>query len=273
MDDNSHDNSHDNTTPQSLLQGITEFLSQEPEYHQLPVKSDPSTAPSIASNLPPAHPSPSSPSHSGIVAGVTSALSIINKFHKKHCPSNSSLLDQDDFEASAKADNFRSERASGKSTKRPPIQTSMLVIQCSPDFVTQYNSLMNCAFAALSLSCPVSTLYLPPTKASAQKGSVMLKQLTSITGGTTLKPPFPAAQRGGGLTQILLSVYLPPPSASTVLTKPQVEEIRYLGRCFDSGEEIGIGWVCNLCLSVWGKKPEVCRTCGADVENGDLINP
>ena len=201
------------------------------------------------------------------------ALSIINKFHNKYSASTSSLLDHDDFDPSSKPDNFRSERTGGQASKLPKAQSSMLVIQCSPDFVAQYNSLMNCAFAALSLSCPVSTLYLPSTKSAAGAGSVMLKQLTSITSGSTLKPPFPAAQRGGGLTQILLSVYLPPPSTAAILTKPQVEEIQYLGRCFETGEEIGIGWVCNLCLSVWGKKPKVCKTCGAEVEKEDLINP
>jgi len=80
-----------------------------------------------------------------------------------------------------------------------------------------------------------------------------------------MRPPTPAGQVMGALTQILLTVYLPNKLERKVLSTVVVESVEFKGRCYETGKKIDQGWVCNLCLSVFERKMEVCMTCGSEV--------
>ena len=182
----------------------------------------------------------------------------------------------------------------------------VLVLQTSPDDVGSYNSLMNCAFSAARDGVVVDGLYLPYGSSQVGSGasasdpdadSPLLHQLTDLTSGIYMPPPKGPAQVGGGLLQILLTVYLglnvPADTAVNrglhapelpareggaktvreVLARVVSQKVDFRGRCFKSGEIVDVGVVCNLCLSVFkadkvGRDEEgrrMCFTCGSVV--------
>ena len=87
-----------------------------------------------------------------------------------------------------------------------------------------------------------------------------------------MHPPLPPAQVTGSLTSILLTVYLPDiPLISTALNKPMESFVDWSGRCFETGEKLKVGWVCNTCLCVFGeegiKGRKECKACGEKVKS------
>lgn len=158
----------------------------------------------------------------------------------------------------------------------------ILLIQTSDDRSCDYNAFMNCSFAAAKHNIIVDGCYLASssTSSSSSKGaspsSSFLEQTVDITGGIFLAPSG-AAQVGGALTEILLTVFLPPIyNCRKYLNLPALNKVDFRPRCFDTGGTgsngnnniVDMAYVCNQCLSIFRNKPiDYCPTCQAKILN------
>ena len=79
--------------------------------------------------------------------------------------------------------------------------------------------------------------------------------------------PAGGAQIGGGLTEIFMTVFLPPLGIRKQLNLPKVSKVDFRARCFETGASLDMGMVCNLCLSIFSEEPKggYCLTCGAKI--------
>jgi len=150
-----------------------------------------------------------------------------------------------------------------------------LIVQASPDRTTDYNALMNCAFASLQSNIVIDGCFIP--SGSKQDGhnaksSPYMEQIVDQTRGVYLAVPGGAAQVGGALTEVLMSVFLPEPGRMrSMMNLPRLHSVDFRARCFESGESVDVAEVCNLCLSVFKVRPgERCWTCGALVRRKKL---
>ncbi|GMH97770.1 hypothetical protein TrST_g12649 [Triparma strigata] len=224
----------------------------------------------LASSEPKANPNISI--SKGISAGVTTAVCRINSYLNKNLPgglANRKRKHETALSASASGadDGFTNLHKNSDEAKSQNnvIESRILVIQTGEDWMPHYNNLMNCAFAAKSAGVCVDALQLFCSSDKNEERSSMLSQLTHITGGLFMRPPTPAGQVHGALTQILLTVYLVNKSSRNVLSPVVVETVEFKGRCYETGNKIDIGFVCNLCLSVFERKLDTCLTCGSKV--------
>lgn len=141
-----------------------------------------------------------------------------------------------------------------------------LIIQASPDRTSDYNALMNCAFASIKSEIVIDGCFIPSGMKDDETSSPYLQQLVDQTGGVYLSVPSGAAQIGGALSEVLLSVFLPPPSIRNGMNLPKLHNVDFRARCFETGESIDVAQICNQCLSIFKERPkEVCLTCGARV--------
>ena len=155
-----------------------------------------------------------------------------------------------------------------KSSKTGPSAWSprILVVQASHDRSHDYNAIMNCAFAATKYNIVIDGCYIPSGISTDVKSSAFLEQTCDRTGGVFLAPSG-AAQVEGALTEVMLSVFLSPPSIRSALNLPTINKVDFRARCFDTGESVDMAFVCNQCLSIFKNRPtEYCPTCGADIK-------
>jgi len=139
-----------------------------------------------------------------------------------------------------------------------------LIIQASPDRTSDYNALMNCAFAANKSEIIIDGCFIPSGIKDDAKSSPFLQQMVDQTNGVYLSVPSGAAQVGGALSEVLMSVFLPPPNIRGDMNLPKLNNVDFRARCFESGESIDIAQICNQCLSIFKTRPkESCLTCGA----------
>jgi len=137
----------------------------------------------------------------------------------------------------------------------------ILLVQASDDRPGDYNATMNCAFAAKKLQIVVDGCFIPKLKGS--KSSAFLEQTCDLTGGLFLAPSG-AAQANKALTEVLLSVFLPPRSCRGRLNLPAINKVDFRARSFDTGEIVDMAFVCEKCLSIFKNMPQGhCPTCGA----------
>jgi transcription initiation factor TFIIH subunit 3 len=148
----------------------------------------------------------------------------------------------------------------------------ILIIQASEDKVQDYNAFMNCIFAANKSQILIDACFLPSGIPNQAKSSSFLEQACDSTGGVFSKP-MGAAQIGGALTQVMMTLFLPSTRTRTWLHLPKVTSVDYRARCFDkAGEIVDQGFVCNQCLSIFKDRPmDSCTTCGATVIRRDPI--
>lgn len=142
----------------------------------------------------------------------------------------------------------------------------ILLIQTSDDRSRDYNAFMNCSFAAAKHHIVVDGCYLSSSQKSSSS-SAFLEQAVDLTGGVYLAPSG-AAQVGGALTEVLLSVFLPPIQCRPVLNLPALNKVDFRARCFENAAIVDMAYVCNQCLSIFQKKPtktkqNTCPTCQA----------
>ena len=133
---------------------------------------------------------------------------------------------------------------------------------------------MNCAFAAHKSDIVIDGCFVPGSAGSSSTrsnnsnneatSSPYLQQLVDRTGGIYLSVPSGAAQVGGALSEVLISVFLPPPSVRQGMNLPKLHDVDFRARCFETGESVDVAQVCNQCLSIFKERPrESCLTCGA----------
>lgn len=149
----------------------------------------------------------------------------------------------------------------------------ILLIQTSDDRSRDYNAFMNCSFAAAKHHIVVDGCFLSSSSSGNKSSShtptssAFLEQAVDITGGVFLAPTG-AAQVGGALTEVLLSVFLPPPfSCRSLLNLPALNKVDFRARCFETGQIVDMAYVCNQCLSIFRNKPtsSTCPTCQATI--------
>lgn len=140
----------------------------------------------------------------------------------------------------------------------------ILIVQASADRSRDYNAFMNCAFAAAKLHVVIDGCYL--TSGTGPTSSVFLEQAVDLTGGVFLAPSG-AAQVGGALTEVLLSVFLAPLACRSMLHLPALHKVDFRARCFETGITVDKALVCNQCLSIFSNLPSgpQCPTCQATI--------
>lgn len=148
-------------------------------------------------------------------------------------------------------------RQSGQLTPR------VLILQASEDRTRDYNAIMNCTFAAIKGNIVIDGCFIPYDQA---KNSIFLEQACDRTGGVYLAPAG-AAQVGGALLEVMLSIFLAPIASRKHLNLPALAKVDFRAKCFVTGESVDIANVCNQCLSIFKERPrETCPTCGAAVK-------
>jgi transcription initiation factor TFIIH subunit 3 len=147
----------------------------------------------------------------------------------------------------------------------------VLLIQASDDRASDYNSMMNCSFAAVKHNIVVDGCFIPSM--GGNKSSAFLEQTCDLTGGVFLAPSG-AAQANKALTEVLLAVFLPSRSSRGGLNLPAINKVDFRARSFDTGESVDMAFVCNQCLSIFKQKPQGhCPTCDAEIRQRKRIAP
>jgi transcription initiation factor TFIIH subunit 3 len=143
----------------------------------------------------------------------------------------------------------------------------VLLMQASDDRSSDYNAMMNCAFAAVKQSIVVDACFIQSPSERAPKGSSYLEQTCDMTGGLLLNPTSPS-QAEKGLTEVLLTIYLPPRSSRPRLNQVAINDLDFRARSFDTGEIVDMAYVCNQCLSIFSQQPTGrCPTCDAEIKS------
>ena len=235
--------------PQQLLMGVTELV-------QRPGASQDDTA--------------------SMAAGLSKALCLVNRYLVSANSmvgvsalktDTSHLYRQDDegllsiMGGSSESSRHRHSTASTPGAWSPRI----LLIQASADRSRDYNAFMNCAFCAIKLNVVLDGCFIVSGMSKDPKNSAFLEQACDRSGGIYLSPSG-AAQVGPALTEVLMSVFLAPPSVRSALHLPAIQKVDFRARCFDTFETADIAYVCNQCLSIFQNKPKgCCPTCGAPI--------
>lgn len=160
------------------------------------------------------------------------------------------------------ATKFAAEQRLAQRRARGMLSPRMLIVQASEDCTLDYNAFMNCVFAAIKNDVVIDGCFL--SSPNMPETSTFLEQATDRSGGVYSKPKG-TAQIFGGLTEVLMTVFLPPLGIRNDLNLPKVTEVDFRARCFETGESLDMGFVCNLCLSIFKNEPsgDYCLTCGA----------
>jgi len=142
----------------------------------------------------------------------------------------------------------------------------ILLVQASEDRSRDYNAFMNCAFAAVKHNVVVDGCFIPSGGGpSAPTSSAFVEQACDLSSGVFLAPSG-AAQVGGALTEVLMSVFLAPRSCRASMNLPSINKVDFRARCFETGEVVDSAFVCNQCLSIFKKNPkDFCPTCQAAI--------
>ena len=208
-------------------------------------------------------------------AALSMALCTINRFMvASHAgvsalANSSSMLQRKDDEGvialmgGSGSSNFRQQELQHSKSLLSP---RALIIQSSSDRTSDYNALMNCAFAANKQNVVIDGCFIPSGMKDDAKSSPYLEQIVDQTRGVYLSVPSGAAQVGGALSEVLISVFLPPPLLRKEMNLPKLTKVDFRARCFETGESIDVAQICNQCLSIFKERPkEFCLTCGAVV--------
>jgi transcription initiation factor TFIIH subunit 3 len=217
---------------------------------------------------------PLTSSLAAMASGFSVALCLINRFlvaansgvsalHDSHVWNRGNADDEGLITAIAAAASS-SGGGKKKSTKKSRAWSPrILLVQASDDRPGDYNATMNCAFASKKLQVVVDGCFIPSTGGS--KSSAFLEQTCDLTNGLFVAPSG-VAQANNALTEVLLSVFLPPRSCRGKLNLPAINKVDFRARSFDTGELVDSAFVCEKCLSIFKNKPQGhCPTCDAEI--------
>jgi len=210
----------------------------------------------------------------GMAAALSKALCLINRFLvAAQTGSGISALQTDHYlnrvddegvialmGKSSKKDKSSSQQQQQQSAWSPRV----LLVQASDDRSRDYNAFMNCAFAAAKQRVVLDGCFL--TSGGSTTSSPFLEQAVDLTGGVFLAPAG-AAQVGGALTEVLMTVFLAPLPCRSALNLPALNKVDFRARCFETGETVDKAFVCNQCLSIFQNCPKEsnCPTCRATI--------
>ena len=187
---------------------------------------------------------------SSMAAGLSLALCTINRFmiemggsagvlNRREGADEAvfAMMDGKDLKTAAE-ERERQRRQTGVLSPR------ILMIQSSDDQTKDYNAFMNCTFAAIKSGITIDGCFIPSGLPNQGKTSVFLEQACDRTGGVFLAPAG-AAQVGGALLEVMLSIFLAPIGGRKHLTLPAPNKVDFRARCFLTGESVDIANVCN----------------------------
>jgi transcription initiation factor TFIIH subunit 3 len=210
-----------------------------------------------------------------MAAGVSRALCLINRVMvASHMGGVRGVIGVDPLAPQAAEDTVVALQGKHSQKRNAPKHSGwasrILCVQVSEDRSRDYNAFMNCAFAAVQQGIVMDGCFLPAT---AQKSSsAFLEQACDLSGGVFLAPSG-AAQVGGALTEVLLSVFLAPLSCRSVMHLPALNKVDFRARCFTTGVTVDQAFVCNQCLSIFQHKPKhQCPTCQARIQGSDGLS-
>mmetsp|Transcript_10451 Transcript_10451/g.14773 ORF Transcript_10451/g.14773 Transcript_10451/m.14773 type:complete len:421 (+) Transcript_10451:52-1314(+) len=225
----------------------------------------------------------SSPPGSAMAAATSLALCIINRFsvnasglsnlnnggsllHRKEDAGVLAMISQGSSHLSADKANARAtEERMEQRRARGMLSPRILAIQALEDKTRDYNAFMNCSFAASKGDIVIDGCFLASGMNNRAKTSTFLEQACDRTGGVFSKLTG-TAQVSGGLTEVLMTVFLPPLSVRKKLNLPKLNEVDFRAKCFETGDSVDQGYVCNQCLSIFKNQPKnFCLTCGAQI--------
>ena len=219
---------------------------------------------------------PMEASKAAMASGFSMALCLVNRFLVSVKAGVSALNDDhvwnrgnadDEGVISAIGAGGKGKKSSRKARAWSP---RLLLIQASDDRPSDYNAIMNCAFASVKHQVVVDGCFIPGAGAGKAESSAYLEQACDLTGGLFLVPKG-AAQANKTLTEILLSVFLSPRSCRNKLNLPAINQVDFRARSFDTGEIVDTAFVCNQCLSIFQNKPHGrCPTCDAEIRTKKL---
>ncbi len=220
-----------------------------------------------------------------IVAATSLALCIINRFmvtfggsgrgvdstgenllHRKEDKGILGMISNKANKEGESAIKHATEERLAQRRARGMISPRILIVQSSEDNTLDYNAFMNCVFAANKNDIIMDGCFMPSGISTQPKTSTFLEQACDRTGGIFSKP-MGSAQVGGGLTEVFMTIFLPPLGIRNELNLPKVNKVDFRARCFETGASLDMGMVCNLCLSIFKEEPKggYCLTCGAKI--------
>ena len=164
------------------------------------------------------------------------------------------------------ATNYATEQRLAQRRAKGLLSPRVLIVQASEDCTLDYNAFMNCVFAANKSDVVIDACFMPSLGKDIPHTSTFLQQACDRTGGIFSRP-VGASQVNGGLTEVFMTVFLPPLGIRKELNLPKVTKVDFRARCFETGGSLDIGFVCNLCLSIFKNEPKCgdCLTCGAKI--------
>jgi hypothetical protein len=118
-------------------------------------------------------------------------------------------------------------------------QAQVLVALATADEPAQYNSLMNCIFAAQRARVLLDCVAL-------RCASPFMQQAAHLTGGCYLQPDA-AAQ--AALAPLLIGRALADRWCRRLLRAPRGHDVDFRAACFLTNRMLSIAWVCSVCLS------------------------
>ena len=222
-----------------------------------------------------------------IAAATSLALCIINRFqisrgngategsednsllHRKEDTGILSMIasSQSNRISSASQADAAMEQRLAQRRARGMLSPRILILQAAEDATRDYNAFMNCVFCANKQDIVIDGCFMGGGRPGMAETSSFLEQACDRTGGIFSKPKG-LSQIGGILTEVFLTVFLPPLGIRKNMNLPKVNTVDFRARCFETGESLDMGLVCNLCLSIFKREPKDgrCLTCGAIIQ-------
>lgn len=223
--------------------------------------------------------------HISIAKATSLALCIINRFmksfdngsessaggsnllHRKEDQGILGMISKKITKEGEGATKFATEQRLAQRRARGMLSPRILIVQASEDHTPDYNAFMNCVFAANKSDIVIDGCFIPgAAEADKDKSSTFLEQAIDRTSGVYSRP-VGMSQIGGGLTEIFITVFLPPLGIRSGLNLPKVNKVDFRARCFETGDSVEMAFVCNLCLSIFKELPKdgFCVTCGTKI--------
>ncbi|KAJ1639784.1 transcription factor Tfb4-domain-containing protein [Pavlovales sp. CCMP2436] len=120
-------------------------------------------------------------------------------------------------------------------------QAQILALTATQDDPAQYNSIMNCIFAAQRSSIMVDCCAL-------RTSSTFMQQSAHMTGGVYLEP---TVEEESGLSQLLITLALPDRFCRLQLRQPKAHDVDFRAACFLTNQMLDRAFVCSVCLSIF----------------------
>jgi transcription initiation factor TFIIH subunit 3 len=232
---------------------------------------------------------PSATCEASIAAATSLALCILNRFqisrgngaadgeensllHRKEDTGILSMIasSQSNQTSSESQADAAMEQRLAQRRARGMLSPRILILQATEDATRDYNAFMNCVFCANKQDIVIDGCFIGSGRPKMAETSSFLEQACDRTGGVFAKPKG-LSQIGGILTEVFLTVFLPPLGIRKHMNLPKVNTVDFRARCFETGESLDMGLVCNLCLSIFKREPKdgCCLTCGAIIQQAE----